>query len=477
VPLHVYWYIGGLVDWWIGKNKIMSFLFRISLVLVFVAIYVSCSIKADGPFEENDWLSEAIKTEKFIKQAKFQSPEGTAWRVMPDSLNSLSDQTLYSGVPGIVLFYLELYHATGDSDYLEEAKTGAKYLTGKIEEGSFSAGEVGLYTGLAGMSYAILEVFRETKDPYYEEVIINTINLLEASATKSAKGINWAETTDIVYGSAGVGLYLQMVADVLNYSKADSLAILAANGLIDLAIVDQTGWRWEFMPSYDRFMDNFSHGTSGVGYFLSETYLRTNNEKYLKAAIESARLLDSLANEKGYIPHHCPGGEDLYYLNWCHGPAGTSRLYYSLFKATKDKKWLEKIEFTAGQLIDEEIHDQELAGYWNNYGKCCGDAGVAEYYLWLFEITGKQVYLEYSEKLTMHLMSTASYQDNTIKWIHAENRSNPENVAAQTGLMQGSAGIGLWFLQIHAFQKGCEPFIVLPDKPIISRWLYVTYIN
>ena len=148
------------------------------------------------------------------------------------------------------------------------------------------------------------------------------------------------------------------------------------------------------MPNYERYMDNFSHGTAGVAYFLSESYLRTKNQKYLDAALQAATLLDSLSNDKGYVPHHFPGGEDLYYLNWCHGPAGTSRLYYSLYQATSDVAWLEKMTHTANNLMDEGIHEHQTPGYWNNVGKCCGAAGVAEYYLWMYDITENASYLE-----------------------------------------------------------------------------------
>jgi uncharacterized protein YyaL (SSP411 family) len=83
------------------------------------------------------------------------------------------------------------------------------------------------------------------------------------------------------------------------------------------------------------------------------------NQKYLDAAIQASKLLDSLSNEKGYVPHHLPGGEDLYYLGWCHGPAGTSRLYYSLFEATKDEVWLDKIKHAADNLMKEGIEEKK----------------------------------------------------------------------------------------------------------------------
>ena len=434
-------------------------------ILVLIIFLVGCSNQKNDSFSDENWISLAMESEKYIQQSKYLSDEGEIWKVMPDSLNSQGDKSLYSGAPGIILFYLELHNATKDTIYLEEAKLGADYLINTLQDTLYTDDLVGLYTGLAGIGFAITEVYKSTNDQTYQKAAIKIIDLLEASATKTEQGIHWASMSDIVYGSSGIGLYLQYVADELKLPKADSLAVLVAEGLLETAIHTLNGLRWKFMPNYNIYMDNFSHGTSGVAYFLSQTYKRTQNQKYLDAAVQATKLLDSLTNEKGYIPHHLPGGEDLYYMSWCHGPPGTSRLYYSLFEATNDEEWLNKMTSTANHLMDEGIHEHETPGYWNNVGKCCGAVGVAEYYLWLYDITGNKDYLQFSDKMTQQLIASSTQEDNYLKWIHAENRTSPDIVAAQTGLMQGSAGIGLWFLQLNARKLKKDPLICLPDKP------------
>jgi len=52
-----------------------------------------------------------------------------------------------------------------------------------------------------------------------------------------------------------------------------------------------------------------------------------------------------------------------------------------------------------------------------------------------------------------------------IFWIQAEHRTRPEYLQAQTGLMQGAAGIGLWLLRYDAFLNDRVPQIILPDTP------------
>ncbi|GAA4271407.1 lanthionine synthetase LanC family protein [Aquimarina gracilis] len=427
--------------------------------------FINCSTNQKKYFEDEDWVSLAKKSEKYIQTAKSRSEEGVIWKQMPDSTYSKTNDALYRGSSGIVLFYLELFNTTSDSMYLNEAKLGADYLVNTIQDTIYNSKKVGLYSGLAGIGFALTEVFKTTREEKYKKAVLKTVDILDRSSKKSLTGIHWDSITDIVYGSAGIGLYLQHVADELSSKKADSLAILVGNGLLDHAVQEDKGIRWKAFPNDSYFFDNFSHGASGIGYFLIKSYERTQDKKYLAAAIGAGDFLDSISNEKGYVPHHLPNKEELYYLNWCNGPVGTSRFYYLLYETTKDQKWLDKITFSANHLMLEGIDYKETSGYWNNVGKCCGATGVAEYYLWLFEITGNIEYLEFSEKMTQRIVYQSTQEKGYMKWIHAENRKSPDVIAAQTGLMQGSAGIGLWFLQINSFQNQRAALIKLPDTP------------
>ncbi len=76
----------------------------------------------------------------------------------------------------------------------------------------------------------------------------------------------------------------------------------------------------------------------------------------------------------------------------------------------------------------------------------------------------KKGILNYVEKITNTIINNADHQDGIMKWVHAEHRRRPSEVAAQTGLMQGSAGIGLWFLRLHAFSQNKKPLIYFPDE-------------
>jgi hypothetical protein len=64
-----------------------------------------------------------------------------------------------------------------------------------------------------------------------------------------------------------------------------------------------------------------------------------------------------------------------------------------------------------------------------------------------------------------HLLKKASHGKKGLKWIQAEHRVRPDFLVAQTGLMQGAAGIGLWLLKLDAFEKEKKEKISFPDSP------------
>jgi hypothetical protein len=63
------------------------------------------------------------------------------------------------------------------------------------------------------------------------------------------------------------------------------------------------------------------------------------------------------------------------------------------------------------------------------------------------------------------LKSRAETDASGLKWIQAENRIEPDNVQAQTGLMQGAAGIGLYFIHLAELDGNAQTANRFPDSP------------
>jgi len=232
--------------------------------------------------------------------------------------------------------------------------------------------------------------------------------------------------------------------------------------------VDHGGLRWAMDPKFPRLMPNFSHGTAGIAYFLAGVYDATKRREYLEGALAGARYIQAIAKTDGdicLVPHHQPDGLDLYYLGWCHGPVGTARLWRKLALATGDSQWDAWVAKSARALLHSGIPEKRTDGYWNNVSQCCGAAGVAQFFLDLHGVTGDRRAREFSTKMTKDLLARGTRDDKGLRWVQAENRTQPDHLVAQTGYMQGAAGIGLWLLRMDAADQGKRGLVRFPDSP------------
>ena len=90
---------------------------------------------------------------------------------------------------------------------------------------------------------------------------------------------------------------------------------------------------------------------------------------------------------------------------------------------------------------------------------------MADFFLSLYQVTNKNKYLDFARKMTAQLLAESTSDASGRKWVQAEHRSRPDFLQAQTGLMQGAAGIGLWLLKMDAFEQGKSVRIQFPDNP------------
>ena len=405
----------------------------------------------------------AIDAAKWIRTSRAETLFGYAWPADPGDPRSVST-ALYSGSAGVVLFLLELHAATGDAGYLAEARRGADELMTKAP----SEAAMGLYDGLAGIGFTLGETWRATKDDKYRKAALATVRTLSEKAGTVGRGVQWNNSTDIVSGSAGIGLFLLYAANTLKDDTATWLAIQAADRLIELGVPDSGGTKWAMNPAAARLMPNFAHGTAGIAYFLAAVSKATGGRRFLDAALSGGRYLQAIAKTEGdicLVPHNQPDGLDLYYLSWCHGPAGTARLFYQLSQVTGDKSWMTWVHRSANGVLTSGIPEQRTPGFWNNVSQCCGSAGVAQFMLDLYGVTREPKYLAFAEKMTADLVARATRDEKGTRWVQAEHRVRPELLIAQTGYMQGAAGIGTWLLRLDAQQRKRTPFVRFPDSP------------
>jgi len=402
---------------------------------------------------------------RWIGTGKLVADHGITWWADPAAPDS-TGLTLYHDSPGVVLFLLELHNATGKTVYLDEACAGADHIVQRLE----SETEIppGLYTGIAGLVFCLEEVYRASGRGEYRAAAQRGLLRLHAGAEEVGAGVAWNTSTDIISGTAGIGLTFLYAAAAISESRHLELAAAAGYRLLELGQSDSGGTKWPMSPDYPRLMPNFSHGTAGVCYFLVSLYQHTGEPAFLDAALAGARYLHAIAKTDGdvcLIFHHEPDGSDLYYLSWCHGPVGTARLFYRLATATGDDEWLDWVARGARGILRSGIPESRTPGFWNNVSQCCGDAGVGEFFVSLHRVTGNSEYLDMAWRVRDSLLTRASEGSDGISWPQAEHRTRPGLIAAQTGFMQGAAGMATFLVHLDELERGKHPAIALPDSP------------
>jgi lantibiotic modifying enzyme len=418
-----------------------------------------------GPQESGArYLDAARGAAAWVRSVAVTTPKGRDWPPDPTATPVATNPSLYAGTPGVVLFFLELARATGDRSYLDDAARGAQTVlaAAATEQGC------GLWEGLAGSAFVLQETAKATGDRRFADGARRVSEMIVQRAKPAGAGVEWTETTDIISGSAGTGLYLLYAAREFQQPALSQLAARAGTRLIELARKEGPGLKWAMDPTFPRLMPNFSHGTAGIAYFLAALYGETHDRRFLDAAVAGARYLQSVAKTEGdvcLVFHNEPDGKDLFYLGWCHGPVGTARLFFRLYQVTKEREWLTWVQKSAQALRASGIPETRTPGFWNNVGQCCGSAGVADFFLALWRETGDARDLAFARRMIDDMLGRATPEAGGLKWIQAEHRVQPALLIAQTGYMQGAAGIGSALLHFAAALDKRPANVRLPDSP------------
>ena len=429
------------------------------------AVTGATSAGPGGAARPSRWLEGAVRASHWIRRARVTTSHGHLWLAAPEPPGRLfATSDLYSGSAGVVLFLLELARATGEASLREEAAGGALHLARTLAPGPGA----GLYDGLAGIGFVVLEAARALDSAELRAGALRAVELIEESARPAGEGVEWSGSTDIVSGGAGTALFLVDAARELGRRSARDLALSGGERLAELGIPVAGGLAWRGAPDDPLLMPNFSHGTAGVAYALATLATESGRSDLAERAAAGAHHLLAVADAEGdgcRVFHHEPGGRDLFYLSWCHGPAGTARLFAQLARATADRLWLAWVWRAARSIRSSGAPEQESPGYWRNFGRCCGAAGLGELFLGLYSAFGREEDLAFARRVGEHLLGSAVPIGDGLAWPHAEQRTRPEQVYPQTGLMQGAAGIGLFLLRLDAAERDRDWALRFPDEP------------
>lgn len=428
----------------------------------------------------NDYMPSVMQAARFIDAQAI--PGRAKWR-RTDDLAGNGDYSLYHGAAGIALFQLELHTATGEPERLAHAVAAGEEIVAFIDR--VEKLPVGIFTGWPGYAFALNELAKAAGRSDFAAAAARCLDRLRSQATEFGDALGWIEQApfaditgfsglrevyDQSVGAAGAGLVLLYAHREGLHPRALEWAVATGNRLLEVSESDPAGLRWKMMNDmpFPFTAPNYAHGGAGVGFFLAELYKATKDSRYLDAAIAAASYLESRAKPFGdgcLIPHTEDARDPIFYLGVCHGPAGTARLFLSLHDVTGDEKWMKATHALTAGLLHTGAPETRSDGFWRNHGQCCGDAGVGEFAVMMARHTGDEAYLDLARRCAAVILADSELDEGCRKWVQAEHRARPEFLEAQTGYMQGAAGIGSFLLHLGSTIEGRPVKVLLPDWP------------
>ncbi len=419
---------------------------------------------------KNELLTEAIRIGDDLLHRVEKDANGFSWQTMgmgeKQAVVWNKSEGLYSGVAGIVLFFIELYKQTKNQKYLEAVKEGSRWVAYYCENNPTAY--YAFFTGRMGAAYMMLQVGELLKDESYHKKALDIAAGCEQYLAQP-NGID-----DLINGSSGTLLGLiHLHAHTKEESLMTSIKKITDH-LIKAAHIGHKGLYWDRSSKSIRGLCGFSHGASGIGYVFLELGRYFNDKTFYwiaeQAFMYENQFYDNKTGNwpdfrKGYFDDETFEEHKAEYLNgnkpffttpgsmsaWCHGAPGIGLSRLRAHELLNNPQYLTDINKAVIQTHKATIESENTNA---SYTVCHGAGGNAMLFLDAYRTSKENKYLDYAEKVG----------ENGLKFIQ-ENRKYISGYSTASvedySLFMGNAGVGYYYLQL------CEPLttpsIVKPD--------------
>lgn len=430
--------------------------------------------------QNEDFKKGFISAAEWLDGQIIETEQGIYWK-QPGSDEVFVD--LYSGSAGVTLFYLELAKYHGDGRYDETIKKAGDYLIHYIENEDLAAQKPGI-AGLnfkkgqwaynacvTGIAHILIEITQHTGDDKYAETARYVTDSLLEEAEKTDDGHIISGESGILADGGNI-LYLIYASKYFENQDYLDLAVSLADHITAHAeVVDEQTIKFhplnqdyivdylDLDPSKEYEWPNFEYGTAGVGFVLAKLYQVTGDAKYLTAAEKAANYIDSIAvkNKSGegiLIPYRLPDLSNLFYLGYCHGPAGTARLYEALYEITEEDHYKDQALSLARGVIEAEAPHVHSDGYWHIFTQCCGTASFIELFLTIDKQADSDIFKEKAFESGVKILSEANQVEEGVNWAQHWDRISVTDYSIDIGYFDGAAGIASALLHLYTSLQG-----------------------
>jgi hypothetical protein len=427
------------------------------------------------------WIESAVQ--KLDERGVYWLPqidhaEKAATESTPNAVCSASVAT--------VLFLIQLASATGEARYLRTASLGADYLVATwrqlIDEpskGLFSkkSPNLSLYGGLAGVAFVLNETGKATgKEKYSEAARTATDNIVRA-AKAVGSGLAWSEAPGIA-GDSSIVLYLLYAAQEFESALYSITAERAGDHILEIATNERHGgFSWRGFPAFpglpqDAYLPAFEDGTAGIVYVFARLYSETNKARFLFAANQGATHLQNVATHSSkaeLITHPLSDLPDLHYAGYCHGPAGTARAFFELYKITSEPDYQIWAERLAQRGLQNNVPGNQTPSDWNVLCQCCGSPAVIDLFVEMWAFTQRLDYLATAQRAAGQLVNHETNLDGKgTRKVQRWARVDPRGVSTKTDYFVDASVVGSALLRLHLAVQGEYSSVRFPDNRMVK---------
>jgi lantibiotic modifying enzyme len=357
---------------------------------------------------------------------------------------------LYSGTAGVLLGCAEAEAAGLGTSHVAAGARGRLLALARQGPGAATMPDDGVFSGWAGVALALRAWSGATGDPAAAEAAAQVTQQIARRVTQAPP--DPLRYTDVISGDAG--LLLALIGH--DSDVAVQAAQILAGRLADAAEPFPDGLHWRMAAGWERIMPGFSHGTAGAAYALAAAGRALHRGDLVDVALRGAEAILAAGDQPGgwAVPLLIPPRPDRPAVNygWCHGPAGTARLFVILDEIDPQPRWRHAIDACLGALRDSRLPARLYPGYWDNLARCCGTAGVGQFLLDRYQATGDTALLDWTAALAADVAARAQTTAQGVCWSNTEHTKTPPELAPEPGFMQGAAGIAGWLSRLHALR-------------------------
>jgi hypothetical protein len=373
-------------------------------------------------------ISKTINSIRRYIQSFVEKPlPGTVFPLDYRALNTNILGVSY-GISGIQYF---LHKSTEKSSDKAEVDCFNIFME-HLDEEVLSQLPAGLYQGLAGIAWVLLDVGATEK----AESLLQTAFKLDTS--KDAHDLfygasGWGLTSLYFYNQTGIGLYLDKAIE--------------ASSIIEKQLIKSES-HLIYQNIDGHCYSGLMHGNAGLALFFLRLYQSTGNNKHLDLGTNLLKSeIDRSETVSGYIAWRKDYSEITTYPYLRFGSAGIGQVILRYYRELRET-WLLQLA---------EVIAKSLQGTFSIYpGQFVGMAGIGGYYLDIYRDTRKQEYLDEAHKVAKRI-SIYGIEEETGLAFPGE-----ELARISCDFATGSAGIGLFLQKLR--HKGNQSEIFLDFK-------------